>query len=295
MKKMLISCPKCHSIYDIPDNLIPKTGQNFRCQACSNVWNAIPSDALGYEESKEEEPYIEAIDVSEPPHRNYPANRDDYQIVNDTKPGKKTISSKELIDVEGDPNFKAPKVKKKKELTLTSDHGTSFTISMGGKDVEENDNGLEISNDFNEGITASKEDRFVSEKPKKWYVKTKLFIFLMFALALLYFLRGFIVLVYPDAEGYYNKIGLSGLYNVNGLEFSKVDVVEEKVDGKDMLKLKVGVKNNGILGTKLPEIKVEGVEGGFGKGLFLKAKEKTEVEILLPSGKQSNYNIKFVR
>ena len=46
---MLISCPKCHSIYEIPDDLIGKTGRNFRCQACANVWHAMRSDALGYE------------------------------------------------------------------------------------------------------------------------------------------------------------------------------------------------------------------------------------------------------
>ena len=64
---MLISCPKCHSIYEIPDDLIGKTGRNFRCQACANVWHAMRSDALGYEEEKESEPFIEPIPVSEPP------------------------------------------------------------------------------------------------------------------------------------------------------------------------------------------------------------------------------------
>ena len=62
---MLISCPKCHSIYEIPDDLIGKTGRNFRCQACANVWHAMRSDALGYEEEKESEPFIEPIPVSD--------------------------------------------------------------------------------------------------------------------------------------------------------------------------------------------------------------------------------------
>jgi len=291
---MLISCPKCHSIYDIPDNLIPKTGQNFRCQACSNVWNAIPSDALGYEENEDNEPFIEAIEVSEPPHRNYPANKENYQIVNDTKSGKRTMSSKELVSEEGDPNYKAPKPKKKKELTLTSDLGTSFTISMDGKE-EESEARLSFGNDFNEEIKVQKSDRLVSQKPKKWYVKTKFFIFLLFVVAILYFLRGVIVMIYPDGENYYNKIGLTGLYNVSGLEFEKVNVIEENIDGKEMLKLVVGVKNNGMLGTKLPLIKVDGIEEGFGGSKFLKAKEKTEIEILVPNNGMSNFNVRFVR
>lgn len=72
---MLISCPKCHSIYEIPDDLIGKTGRNFRCQACANVWHAMRSDALGYEEEKESEPFIEPIPVSEPPARPWPSEK----------------------------------------------------------------------------------------------------------------------------------------------------------------------------------------------------------------------------
>jgi predicted Zn finger-like uncharacterized protein len=292
---MLISCPKCHSIYEVPDNLIPKTGQNFRCQACSNVWNAIPSDALGYEENEESEPFVEAIEVSEPPHRNYPANKENYQIVNDTKSGKRTMSSKELVNEEGDPNYKAPKPKKKKELTLTSDMGTSFTICMDGKEEQENDEQPRLSA-FDDELKVKSSDRLVDEKPKKWYVKTKFFIFLLFVVAFLYFLRGLIVMVYPNAESYYNKIGLSGLYNVSNLQFNGVEVSEQEIDGKNMIKLKVGVKNNGMLGTKLPKIKVEGFDDSFGgETMFLKAKEKTEVEILLPNKGLSNFNIRFVR
>ena len=136
---MLISCPKCHSIYEIPDDLIPRTGQNFRCQACANVWHAMRQDAIGYEESEEEELYIEPIAVSEPPHRNFPANKKEFKIPADGKSGRKTRSSKEIIAEEGDEDYTppAPKVKKKKEITLTSDIGTSFTISAPTDEPEE--------------------------------------------------------------------------------------------------------------------------------------------------------------
>ena len=73
---MLISCPKCHSIYEIADDLVGKTGQNFRCHACANVWHVMREDAIDYEQKVDEKPYVEAIPVSEPPHRHYPANKE---------------------------------------------------------------------------------------------------------------------------------------------------------------------------------------------------------------------------
>ena len=43
---MLIKCPKCRSIYDIPDNIIPDEGLKMRCSECSEIWTAYPEDAL---------------------------------------------------------------------------------------------------------------------------------------------------------------------------------------------------------------------------------------------------------
>ena len=135
---MLISCPKCHSIYEIPDDLIGKTGKNFHCHACGNLLHAMREDALGYEEEVEEMPYLEAINVAEPPLRNYPANREFYSVPADTKAGRRTRSSKQIIEMEGDKDF-VPKIKKQKEITLTSDHGTSFTIRAMPEDEGETD------------------------------------------------------------------------------------------------------------------------------------------------------------
>lgn len=45
-EKMLIKCPKCHSVYDIPDNLITDTGLAMRCAECKEIWTAYPQDGL---------------------------------------------------------------------------------------------------------------------------------------------------------------------------------------------------------------------------------------------------------
>ncbi|MBQ8750184.1 MAG: zinc-ribbon domain-containing protein [Alphaproteobacteria bacterium] len=293
---MLISCPKCHSIYEVPDNLIPPSGQKFRCQACANVWHALKSDALGYEEenSGDDKPYVEAIEVSEPPYRNYPSDKNPYTVVQENKSGKKTISSKELVKEEGDPDFVAPKPKKKKELTLTSDFGTSFTISMDEKDNKEDDRKApRLFLDDNEGIKADTTDRLVVEKKKCWFVKTKIFLWLLIVCCMLYLLRAGVVHVYGGAEEYYNKLGLSGYDNQENLEF-----VDVSISGNEDVVINASIVNNGMFATKVPGVKVDGRNEVFEpKQSFLKAKEKTFVEIKIDGvkGINSSYNIKFVR
>ena len=43
---MLIKCPKCRSVYDLPDNLIGDEGLKMRCSECAQVWMAYPEDGL---------------------------------------------------------------------------------------------------------------------------------------------------------------------------------------------------------------------------------------------------------
>ena len=101
---MLISCPKCRSIYEIPDDLIGKTGKNLRCQACNNVWHAMVEDTLGYQKNKSEKPFIEGIEVAEPPYRNYPSNKENFSVPLDNPDSnvKPSIpSSFDIVNKEG--------------------------------------------------------------------------------------------------------------------------------------------------------------------------------------------------
>lgn len=43
---MLIKCPNCRSIYDLPDNLVDRDGLKMRCAECHEIWTAYPQDAL---------------------------------------------------------------------------------------------------------------------------------------------------------------------------------------------------------------------------------------------------------
>ncbi|MBQ2811174.1 MAG: zinc-ribbon domain-containing protein, partial [Alphaproteobacteria bacterium] len=43
---MLIKCPKCRLVYDLPDNLIGDDGLKMRCSKCLEIWTAYPEDGL---------------------------------------------------------------------------------------------------------------------------------------------------------------------------------------------------------------------------------------------------------
>lgn len=281
---MLISCPKCHSIYEIPDELVGKTGQNFRCHACANVWHVMRTDALGYEdESNSEEPYVEAIPVSEPPHRHYPANKKDYKIPADGKSGAHTRSSKELLAEEADPEFVPPKVKEKKELTLTSDYGTSFTINATPIEEPEEKNTPHLTTAEDE-LRISKEDSLLPEKPFKGYKKTYGLLFIIILCLLATFLRRDIVALYPAAEPWYNKISLSGLKNPEYLRFDNVRINEENIENKKMLKITAEINNPSRYGTFVPPITLSGQKETFtAKKIFIAAHDKSNVEINIPA------------
>lgn len=289
---MLISCPKCHSIYEIPDDLIPRTGQNFRCQACANVWHAMRQDAIGYEEPHEEEPYIEPIPVTEPPHRNYPANKKEFIIPADGKSGRKTRSSKQIIAEEGDENYTlpAPKVKKKKEITLTSDMGTSFTISAPAEEPEEQTPHFTADD---RGLTVDAADRIFTEEPVfKGYKKTALLLWLLAILAFALFFRREIVSVYPLAETYYQKVGLSGENNAQYLRFKNIFVTETVINDNPMLKIEATIYNDSFYTTHVPNVTVNGNKEVYPPARnLLKAHEQTEVEMLLPYKEDSTTNL----
>ncbi|MBR5598988.1 MAG: zinc-ribbon domain-containing protein, partial [Alphaproteobacteria bacterium] len=301
---MLISCPKCHSVYEVPDSLVPKTGQNFRCSACSNVWNVIKSDALGYRSDAEDEMVVEAIEVNAPPLRNFPSDKKEYIIVNDRSPKvvedvnwaeEKNVELEKEIKVETQKEIqKEVKVEIEKqtdknmaissnesqvenELILTSDQGTSFTISMG--------NGKDDKKKYfeEEGIKADIENRLMVQKKKNWYVKTRCFLYILFFVLGLILFRSGVVLLFDDAEKYYNKIGLSGYNNYHNLKFLDVKVFDLVENGKDIVKIVGEIKNDGIFATKVLDVGIRGENKRFKpNNMFLKAKEKTLVEISLP-------------
>ena len=55
---MLIKCPKCNSVYDLPDNLIKDAGLAMRCAECGEIWTAYPEDSLKKNKEIKKEEWI---------------------------------------------------------------------------------------------------------------------------------------------------------------------------------------------------------------------------------------------
>lgn len=257
---MLISCPKCRSIYEIPDDLIGKTGKNLRCQSCNNIWHAMVEDTLGYQKKKNEKPFVEGIIVSEPPVRNYPSNKEEFSVPLDNPELKHkpiTPSSFDVVNKEGGIVDTSSMVKPKvdNELTLTSDKGTSFTISMGDKYVEDK---AQHFFDDNAGLKATNQDRLLSKKVKTDFKLTYFLLFLLFVCSALILMRREIVAFYPTAEQYYNKVMLTGIDNSEYLKFQNVNIVEKNVDDKDIVVINADIFNKSLYITKVPNVAIKG-------------------------------------
>ena len=277
---MLISCPKCHSIYEIPDDLIGKTGKNFHCHACGNLWHAMREDALGYEEDVEEIPYLEAINVSDEPLRNYPANKEFYTVPADTRAGKHTRSSKQIVEMEGDKDY-VPPVKKRKEITLTSDHGTSFTISTLPE--YEADTGKKQPHLANDDEAAVIKEPVDAKKKVKHYRFTRFFLFILCLAAAVVFLRRDVVAFYPKAETWYNKVYLSGLHNPEYLRFENVKIDEKIIDKEPHLIINAEIVNPSRFATFVPPLTISGSNEVFAtEQELIKAGGRFNTEIDVP-------------
>lgn len=292
---MLISCPKCHSIYEIPDDLIGKTGRNFRCHACANLWHAMREDALDYvEDEKDTAPYIEPIEVKDE-RRGFPADKAEYIIPADSHAGVRTQSSEEVLRKEA-------VTKTEDQITLTSEHGTSFTISTSGEyqeELKEKNRPHLYEPEEENAIHADKEKRLTLEPKFKGYRKTVALLFLLTLCCMVLFLRREIVALYPEAETWYNKIYLSGLDNGEYLKMNIVKAEETNTDGKATLTLTVNVYNPSLYSTYVPEIVLEGSDKTYQtKAKLLGAEAKTTAEIIIPKPEDNaslNINLSFKR
>lgn len=296
---MLISCPKCHSIYEIPDDLIGKTGRNFRCHACANLWHAMREDALDYvEDEKDTSLYIEPLEVKDE-RRGFPADKKEYIIPADSHAGVRTRSSEEILKQEA---VAKPEGKTKDQITLTSEHGTSFTISTSGEyqeELKEKNRPHLYEPEEENAIHADKTKRLTLEPKFKGYRKMTALLFLLTLCCLVLFLRREIVALYPKAETWYNKIQLSGLDNSEYLKMNIVKAEETNTDGKETLTITVNVYNPSLYSTYVPKIVMDGSNKTYQtKAKFLSANAQTTAEIIIPKPEDNaslNINLSFKR
>lgn len=220
----------------------------------------------------------------------------------------KTMSSAEVLAA----------ARQKREITLTSDYGTSFTISMDPPEEREAENtaatpfaaktagGIYGSGRAEprltavsepEPLTATPDDHLAPPKPFKGYRKTCAFLSLLFLAACALFLRREAVALYPAAELWYNKIGLTGLDNPQYLKFEQIFVAETTENGKPAVSVRAVIKNGSVYTTVVPRITVAGTAETFAANRTrLKGGETAEASFVLPApppGTPLSLNIGF--
>lgn len=209
---------------------------------------------------------------------------------------------------------------KSSEITLTSDYGTSFTISMDPPEEREAENtaatpfaaktagGIYGSGRAEprltavsepEPLTATPDDHLAPPKPFKGYRKTCAFLSLLFLAACALFLRREAVALYPAAELWYNKIGLTGLDNPQYLKFEQIFVAETTENGKPAVSVRAVIKNGSVYTTVVPRITVAGTAETFAANRpKLEGGETAEASFVLPApppGTPLSLNIGFAR
>ena len=54
---MLISCPKCNSVYNISETRVPGGGKKFKCAECGQIWKVFPQDIQSIEPESKKNDY----------------------------------------------------------------------------------------------------------------------------------------------------------------------------------------------------------------------------------------------
>ena len=135
-----------------------------------------------------------------------------------------------------------------------------------------------------EPLTATPDDHLAPPKPFKGYRKTCAFLSLLFLAACALFLRREAVALYPAAELWYNKIGLTGLDNPQYLKFEQIFVAETTENGKPAVSVRAVIKNGSVYTTVVPRITVAGTAETFAANRpRLKGGETAEASFVLPA------------
>ena len=94
--------------------------------------------------------------------------------------------------------------------------------------------------------------------------------------------------LYPAAEPWYNKISLSGLNNPEYLRFENVNVNEETVDNKKMLKITAQIRNISGYSTFIPPVTVNNQKETYNSEKnFITAHQTTNIQITVPAPKNN--------
>ncbi|MGN0911874.1 MAG: zinc-ribbon domain-containing protein [Alphaproteobacteria bacterium] len=225
---MLISCPKCNAVYQIPDGQIPAEGKKFKCAECGEVWTVRPQDV------KKTEPA--AVPVTAPVS------------------APSAAAAKSSAAAEAPAAAPAPQVKSQ----IVSPQ------SQADADVEKMFNRLSQDTKGLFSGSSSANTRWDKYKIKMkmffspFVVNCSLLLLLFaFTFYIGYANRFYIVSKIPQLEGFYKNMGLYSLYKGRGLIFKSVKTRYMTSRGKINLEVSGLIYNESDMKTAVLPIKAE--------------------------------------
>lgn len=230
---MKISCPGCHTCYDIELGLIPAEGKKLRCSKCGEVWLCTHKD-IRVPELPEipEEPEPEIEPLSAP--QNVIANPEDKIIATQAPQNDEPTKDEEMPDV-------------------TIDEMSRIFSRL--KDEK---------NKVTEEVNKQPPLKKVLPKIKKllgWHSRLTISIEVMTILiifTLMLFAKRFeIVRIFPAGNSFYESIGISAQIIGKGLTFENVVRSTLDTSQKNMMNIKGFIRNTTDENIDIPEILIE--------------------------------------
>ncbi len=230
---MKISCPGCHTCYDIELGLIPAEGKKLRCSKCGEVWLCTHKD-IRVPELPEipEEPEPEIEPISAP--QNVIANPEDKIIATQAPQSDEPAKDEEMPDV-------------------TIDEMSRIFSRL--KDEKEK---------VTEAVNKQPPLKKAFPKIKKllgWHNRFTISIEVMTILiifGLMLFAKRFeIVRLFPAGNSFYESIGISAQIIGKGLAFENVIRNTLDTPQKNMMNIKGFIRNTTDENINIPEILIE--------------------------------------
>ena len=276
---MLISCPKCNTVYDVADDLLLSVGRKLRCAICENVWLAKQEDALSM---LEKEKYDSIIVIESP------ENVDSDDVIETTE---NQIAAEE-----------SPQNVEDEDNTPSIEEVSEDEVSEPSLESEETQDKTSDANEIMARLTDQNETIFRSEKgsvdikEKSGLVRalglhnksTRTFYFLMFFLILflsLFYARYEITRTFPFMGKVYASLGIKSTIPGYGLEFKNVTRREFEEDYIHKLEIKGFVANTSAHMVDVPVIRIEMLDKDT--NVLQTAETRVPVSRLAPEGRIS--------
>ncbi len=228
---MLISCPKCNAVYEVPDSQIPATGKKFKCAECEEVWTAYPP-------KKETVPQTEQkIELPE-------------DVKNDNTTSNLVVDTVKVETTQQKTN-PAPDIKSQVVADETPIDDVQYMFERLSQDTK--------------GLFSGKQsaDTKWARFKRKFMLMFSLFMLnctILLAIIAMTLYIGYrnryeIVDALPMLENFYNKIGLESIHKNKDIVFQNVTTRNIKRKGKRFIEVSGLLFNNGNMQSTIIPIK----------------------------------------